>query len=112
MNPRRNRDDDPIRIDEALEEVASELGAAPVSSLEVVRGALARWWETIDQAADAGTGAVEVRSLVDAELVVVAADPRVASELRYRRDDLVTCLRSLSIAEPVRRVRIVVATDR
>jgi hypothetical protein len=117
MSARRGRDTDPtwadpIRIDQALDEVASELGAAPVSAVEIVSDALRAWWSSIDPAGAAGPGAVMARSLVDAELVVVAGDPRVANELRYRRDELVACLRALPIAEPVRRVRIVVGSDR
>jgi hypothetical protein len=112
MSGRRGHDVDPIRIDQALDEVTSELGSAPLSAVEIVSAALDSWWRSIDPAGAAGPDAVVARSLVDAELVVVAADPRVANELRYRRDDLVACLRALPIPEPVRRVRVVVAGNR
>lgn len=112
MSSRRATDGDPIRIDAALDAVTGELGAAPVSALDLVQDALARWWASTAPSVGGDLHAVEVRSFVDAELVVVAADPRVASELRYRSDDLLRCLRELPLAEPIRRVRIAVRKHR
>jgi hypothetical protein len=93
---------EPIRIDAALEAVTEEFGAAAPDTLTEVDARLSEW---LGPAFD---NLVRTRSLVDGELVVEAADTRVATDLQYRRDELAAVLAAPPLGSAIRRVRVVV----
>lgn len=100
---RRRSSDDPIRIDAALAEVTGELGAASIDALTEIGERIAEWL------GPELAPLVSTRSLVGDELVLEVADTRVASELRYRREELAARLVAAGLQTPIRRVRVAVA---
>ncbi len=106
MSGARRERDDPIALRAAIDAVASELGAAPTGDLDAVAE---RLFETVGPALG---GSLEVTSLVGRRLTVVAADGRVASDLRYRADELTAAFASPPTAGMVDRIRVVVRRAR
>lgn len=93
---------DPVALGRLTEAVTSDLGAAPVDAVGAAAAALREWCERV------AVGEVLVRSLVDGELVLEAADARTAADLGYRRDELRDVLAGALPAGSLRRVRVAV----
>lgn len=97
---RTSAGDAPIQLGASLDAVTGELGAAPASALEAVTRHL---FATLG---DTWRGRVDVVSLVDAELTIVAVDGRAASELRYRSAELTAAFETPSGEARVARIRV------
>ncbi len=98
---RRSGPNDPIAVGEAVARVSADLGSAPLDLVTQAGAALGEWLGN-------DRDLVVLRSFVDGELVVEAADARFAADLGYRRDDLREVLAACLPTGSLRRVRIVV----
>jgi hypothetical protein len=98
--------DEPVRVDAVAAAISADLGSAPLDVVAVVAERLAGWLEP--RIADL----VEVRSLVDGELVVETADASTAADLGYRREELAQLIGSALGPGVVRKVRVVVKRGR
>jgi predicted nucleic acid-binding Zn ribbon protein len=90
-----------VAVTDALRAVTDELGGAPSDVVGDIAARVAQWL-----GGDAER--VVVRSLVDGELVIEAADTRTATDLRYRADELARVVGEGLESGVVRRVRVVV----
>ncbi len=98
---RRSGPTEPIAIGDAVERVSADLGSAPLDLVTHAGAALGEWLgDDRDR--------VVLRSFIDGELVVEAADARFAADLGYRRDELREVLAACLPTGALRRVRVVV----
>ncbi len=104
--PVRRSVDEPIRVGDAASAITADLGSAPLDVVAVVAERLTGWLEP--RVAEL----VEVRSLLDGELVIETADASTAAELGYRRDELAQLIGSALGSGVVRKVRVVVKRGR
>ncbi len=103
---RRAAGNDPVSLSDAIASVARDLGSAPAGDLDAVTAAL---WAAL---APLAPDDVEVRSLRNGNLTIVAADGRVAADLRYRAESLAAALHDGPTTGLVHRIKVVVRRSR